>query len=76
MANIVHEQSKLLVWKFVDQPNWPKEIKLAKKLLCMYSLDFLLTIELPKKLFSLAFFLTSTGKQVIERAEKLQKLEF
>lgn len=75
MANIVHNQCKLLVSSFVEKPNWPRELKIARKLLINYSLDFLLTIPV-SRLYSLSFFLTEDGKEKIGYAEKLQKLEF
>ncbi len=74
-TNVIHEQCKLLVSTFVKNPSWGKELKLAKKLLIIYSLDFLLTIPL-KNIYSLSYFLTPSGKKDIEKAEKMQSLEF
>lgn len=60
-----HSRCKLLVSKFVlkDQLNWPKEIRIAKKLLKEYP-DFntWTQLKLDFKLNSLAFFLTDEGK--------------
>ena len=60
-----HGKCKFLVSKFVvkDNLNWPREIKIAKKLLKLYP-DFVVwsNLKLDFKLNSLAFFLMDEGK--------------
>lgn len=73
--NILHSQCQLLVSTFVENPNWAKEIKIAKKLLASYSLDLLLSVDV-KNLASLSFFLCEDGKEAILRAERISKLSF
>lgn len=69
--NIEHWACKELVGKFVKEPNWPKEIKIAKKLLFNYSpdLDAWLALNMSYKLTSLAFFLTENGKSFIPQSQ-------
>lgn len=61
--NIEHEVCKKLVTKFIERPNFPREIKIAKKLLLLSpDVDSWMELNLPYKIPSLAFFLTEDGK--------------
>ncbi len=62
MKNIEHWAAKQLVGKFVNNPNWPRELKISYKLLNLSpDLDSWLSLNIGI-LPSLAFFLTSEGK--------------
>lgn len=64
--NIEHEVCKKLVTKFIERPNFPREIKIAKKLLLLSpDVDSWMELNLPYKIPSLAFFLTDDGKVFI-----------
>lgn len=61
-----HQKCKFLVSKFVekDNANWPREIKIAKKLIKIYpDIQLWFDLKLEFKLNSLAFFLTDDGKK-------------
>ena len=70
--NIEFKCAKELVVKFVENPNFAREIKLAKDLLYNYSpdLDSWLSLSLPFKINSLAFFKTDAGKVFIPQSQK------
>jgi hypothetical protein len=59
MSKSVIQQCCLeLINKFIDNPNYPREIKIAKKLLYICpDLHSWLALEIPFKINSLAFFL-------------------
>lgn len=70
--NTEHECCKKLVVKFVEQPNFPREIKIAKKLLLLSpDVDTWMELNLPYKIPSLAFFLTEDGKVFIPRVIRI-----
>jgi hypothetical protein len=68
---------RLLVAKFVDpqKANWPKEIKIAKKLLELYDKNFWISFCLDSKLTSLSWFLTKEGKSFLITQKKINSLE-
>lgn len=69
--NIEHEICKKLVTKFIEQPNFPREIKIAKKLLFLSpDVDSWMELNLPYKIPSLAFFLTETGSVFVPSSQK------
>jgi len=47
--------------------SWPKEIKIAKKLLALYPIDFFRQYEVDAQVFSLALFLTPLYKINLEK---------
>lgn len=47
---------------------WGKEIKTADQLISIYGLELLMTVRLPKKIFSLSFFFTDEGKKCIKES--------
>lgn len=61
-----------LIEKFCDNPSsWPKEIKIARKLLLLCpDLDAWYGLTLPKKINSLSYFLSSEGKDFIPESQK------
>lgn len=72
-TNTEHQRCKFLVSKFVSKEgmNWPREIRIAKKLLKEYpDFETWTQLKFDFKLNSLAFFLTEEGK------EKIQILKF
>lgn len=69
--NIEHECCKKLVSKFVESPNFPREIKIAKKLLLLSpDVDSWMELNLPYKIPSLAFFLTEDGKVFVPESQR------
>jgi len=71
MKNIEFECCRQLIIKFVEEPNFPREVKLAKKLLYLSpDLDSWLKLTLPHKINSLAFFLTENGKPYIPESQQ------
>lgn len=64
---------QILVGKFVDPSSfknkgfWPREMKMATKLVAEYNLEFLLWVIPPygKKVPSLAYFIADYGKQYL-----------
>lgn len=67
---------QILIGKFIDSLRfdsrgfWPREMKLATKLVKEYNLEFLLWVNPPygKKVPSLAYFQADYGKQYLEEA--------
>jgi hypothetical protein len=74
--NPAFEMCRFIVSKFISKNiNWPREIKIAKKLIVNYP-DFgywraCNTIDLP----SLAFFLTHNGKNFLDQQKLRQSLK-
>lgn len=69
---------KLLVAKFVksDKISWPKEIKIAQKLLKIKEDgDFWINLHSDLKITSLAWFLTKEGKAFLVTQERINSLE-
>ncbi len=63
MKNLEHWAAKELIVKFIENPNWNKEIKIAYKLLYKSpDLESWLSLSLPIKISSLSFFLTKEGE--------------
>ena len=62
---------KELVKKFVDNPIWPREMKISKRLLSEYSsdLDAWLSLNIGK-LPSLAFFLKDENRIFVPQSQK------
>jgi hypothetical protein len=68
-SNYQHE----LIRKFINPENfkdkyfWPREMKMAKKLISTYDLEFLLWVIPPynRKIPSLAYFMADYGKQYL-----------
>ena len=68
--NIEHKCCIALVEKFCANPNWPRELKIAKKLLAMCpDLDSWGGLNLQHKPNSLAFFLTPEGEILIPTSQ-------
>lgn len=65
---------QVLIGKFVDAINfknkgfWPREMKMATKLVTTYNLEFLMWVIPPygKKVPSLAYFMADYGKQYLQ----------
>ena len=65
---------QILVGKFVDAAQfknkgfWPREMKMATKLVSVYNLEFLMWVIPPygKKVPSLAYFMADYGKQYLQ----------
>ncbi len=71
MKNIEHWVAQQLVEKFCANANWPKELKMAKKLLCKSpDLDAWLNLNIGRKINSLCFFLTTEGESYIPLSQK------
>ncbi len=69
---------KLLVAKFVksDKINWPKEIKIAQKLLKIKDDDqFWINLHSDLKITSLSWFLTKEGEAFLVAQERINSLE-
>lgn len=68
--NTFHEACKMLVLKFCKEPDWPKEIRCAKKLLQLSpDIDAWMGIELGFKVNSLCYFL-GDGKDFVPTSQK------
>lgn len=65
-------QLKFLVTKFVkpEKINWPREMKLAKKVLSKYDFEDLEKVSLSFFVNSLAFFLTPDGEDQLRKEFK------
>ena len=50
-----------------DKISWPKEIKIAKKLLASYPIEFFRQYDPLTKFYSLAVFLTKAGKLELKK---------
>ncbi len=79
--NPEHKACVELITKFINYPNWAKEMKIAKKLLSMSpDIESWMQLNLPNKINSLSFFLTTDGNVYIPESQKnpylldLQKL--
>lgn len=76
--NTLHNKCKLLVSHFCKDAkfiSWPKEIKIAKQLLQKNSeVKFWLSLQLPKPIFSLSWFLTDEGKDFMQVSKLKQNL--
>jgi hypothetical protein len=63
----INNLQQFLIWKNLKEPslcNWPNQIKIASKIIKVYSNpDFWTTYFLGFKLNSLAYFLTKDGKK-------------
>jgi hypothetical protein len=73
-ANPLFEQSKKLISLYLtkeDNISWPREIKIAKKLLEKYPIEFWQQYVPESKIYSLAAFLTPAAKREIEREHNL-----
>lgn len=69
---------KKIVSLLVEKPNWPREMKIAKKISQTFQDEEFwetLSKEYPKKLPSLAFFLTEKGKVALFKNKTKKALE-
>lgn len=77
--NTLHNKCKLLVSHFCSGAkyiSWPKEIKIAKQLLQKNKeVKFWLSLQLPKPIFTLSWFLTDDGKRFLQVSKLKQNLE-
>ena len=75
-TNTTHNKCKLLVSHFcghADKILWGKEIKIAQKLLKLNSdVKFWLSVQTQQPIFSLSYFLTDEGKELLQNL-KLRK---
>mgnify|MGYP006969489835 CR=1 FL=1 len=65
---------KFIIEKFVDPKkiNWPRDMKIAKKLIKEYcDFDFWKFVSLQTDLYSLAFFVSVKGKQLLKDRHEL-----
>ena len=66
----ISTKQQLLVWLCLYIPencNWPKEIKIANKLLKKYpDIKFWRSLDLDRKPMTLSFFLTGKGKRFLK----------
>ncbi len=61
----------MLVSQFISNPNWPREIKIAKKLLYLCpDIDAWKGLFLDRPISSLSFFLTDGGEIFIPHSKK------
>ena len=56
--------------------SWPKEIKIANKLIKDYGFDFLIFLEGRQKMPSLCWFLTDDGKLFLKDVKKYNSMSF
>lgn len=71
MINIEHECCKKLVNYFCYKPIWPKELKIAKKLLRLSpDVDAWLSLVLPYRINSLSFFLSPNGEIFVPTSQR------
>jgi hypothetical protein len=56
--------------------SWPKEIKIANKLIKDHGFDFLIFLEGRQKMPSLCWFLTDDGKQFLKDVKKYNSMSF
>lgn len=71
--------SQKLVKAFLFDPNncsWPKEIKIANKLIKEHGFDFLIFLEGRQKMPSLCWFLTDDGKLFLKDVKKYNSMSF
>lgn len=72
-----HQRCQFIVNKFCREPiNWPKNYKIAKKLISLYDFSAFESMELPKKVAGLQFFLCPDGKEVIDKELTKKELIF
>lgn len=77
-AKIDGKLLKLIVSLLVNNPNWPREMKIAKRIAKPFQdKEFWETLakEYPNKLPSLAFFLTDKGKVALFKNKTKKTLE-
>lgn len=75
----VINKGQYLVWKFCKFPesvNWPYEIAVSNKLLALHPIDFWKMASLSFKVPSLAWFLTSDGKNFMTLTLAKKDLDF
>lgn len=72
--NILFQNCKELINLYLitgDKINWGAQIKMAKKLLSIYSIEFFRQYDPQTKFKSLSVFLTKAGKKELEREYSL-----
>jgi hypothetical protein len=72
------DSQKLVKAFLFDSKNcsWPKEIKIANKLIKEYGFDFLIFLEGRQKMPSLCWFLTDDGKLFLKDVKKYNSMSF
>jgi hypothetical protein len=70
------EKAKKLIQKYIHKNNivWPREIKIAKKLLSQYPFEFWEQYTPEVEIYSLSAFLTATCKKEVDKQHNLWKL--
>jgi len=75
-VNKEFEDCKTVIEKYIPKEDivWPKEIKLAKKLLKKYPIEFWEQYTPPLELYSLAFLLSKDYKKELDKEYNLWQL--
>ena len=71
--NLLFDNCKILIQKYISKENiiWPREIKIAKKLLSLYPIEFWLQYSPEIEIYSLSIFLTPSAKKELSKEHSL-----